>query len=434
MEQIENKGQLLLIGGVLIAAVIIGTSVTVNSLEFSQSNTLESNEEESESILLIESTQRALVGGMSGTGGTPADASNAYDEYTESYGNSVLNLSLASGSTVSVSTGSKTGAWAVGQREKSPFTNATDDGTWVVSEGVSDVYSAWFNVSMSSVTPNSYRMNVSTTDSSITPTDPITGGWYMELSESGGDLEINGAGYGGGSPPPSLPKTVTPEGGYAEFKIEFSGVDALRYESGSDVEGKYDLRFDGSSSISGPCPAAPCKGGDAYEKYAVGVLHEIEDVDINYRKSGTEYEQRIDSLKLKPNRANTDTTSVYGSAYLDVEVSSNNSPIDAGNNVDIGYKVENTGDEDSASEPIELVIRSNGTDKVEASGSVSPDSGNTATGTLSWSTDFDDKGAYTVLLRTEDTTESLEVAVKNSGAGIDPGPVGMYTVGDYIER
>jgi hypothetical protein len=115
-------------------------------------------------------------------------------------------------------------------------------------------------------------------------------------------------------------------------------------------------------------------------------------------------------------------------------VSSNNSPVDAGNNVDIGYKVENTGDEDSASEPIELVIRSNGTDKVEAAGSVSPDSGNTATGTLSWSTDSDDKGAYTVLLRTEDKTESLEVAVKNSGAGIDPGPVGMYTVGDYIKR
>jgi hypothetical protein len=432
MEQVRdrNKGQLLLIGGFLVATVIIGVAVTVNGLDFTQSRSLESGVDETEPIRVLETTEEALMKAMSGTGGTPSDAKDSYENYTESYEASVRNASINDGAVFSLFSGTPESAWSVGQRKNSTFTNATGENDWVLVEDVSSVYSLRFNVSMSSVATNDYRMNVSTTDTSITPTGSISGGWYMEVSKSGGDLEIDGTGYGSGTAPASLspPKTVTPEDGYAEFEIS-TGADAIRYENADTVGGKYDLRFDDTTDVSGPCSSAPCKGGDSLSKYAVGVVRKAQDVTVRYTDRNLRYNQTIDSLKLGFGEANLNTTDVYGTDYLNVRITSNNSPVNAGNPINIGYEVENTGDEDSTGESVELLVRSNGTSTVEDSENVDPDAGVSQTGILSWNTDPDDSGAYTVLVKTPDATDVVRVSVGDVSSGIDPGPVGMFTAG-----
>ena len=59
MEQVRdrNKGQLLLIGGFLVATVIIGVAVTVNGLDFTQSRSLESGVDETEPVRVLETTE-----------------------------------------------------------------------------------------------------------------------------------------------------------------------------------------------------------------------------------------------------------------------------------------------------------------------------------------------------------------------------------------
>lgn len=432
MEQVRdrNKGQLLLIGGFLVATVIIGVAVTVNGLDFTQSRSLESGVDETEPIRVLETTEEALTKAMSGTGGTPSDAKDSYENYTESYEASVRNASINDGAVFSLSSGTPESAWSVGQRKNSTFTNATGENDWVLVEDVSSVYSLRFNVSMSSVTTNTttYRMNVSTTDTSITPTGSISGGWYMEVSESGGDLEIYGTGYGAGSAPASLPKTVTPENGYAEFEIS-TGADAIRYENADTVGGKYDLRFGDTTDVSGPCSPPPCKGGDSLSKYAVGVVSGVQDVTVGYTDRNLRYNQTIDSLELGFGEANLNTTDVYGTDYLNVRITSNNSPVNAGDPIDIGYEVENTGNEDSSGGSVKLLVRSNGTSAVENSTSINPDAGASKSDTLSWDTDPDDSGAYTVLVKTPDATDVVRVSVGDVSSGIDPGPVGMFTAG-----
>lgn len=430
MEQVRdrNKGQLLLIGGFLVATVIIGVAVTVNGLDFTQSRSLESGVDETEPVRVLETTEEALTKAMSGTGGTPSDAKDSYESYIESYEASVRNASIKDGAVFSLSSGTPKSAWSVGQRKNSTFTNATGENDWVLVEDVSSVYSLRFNVSMSSVATNDYRMNVSTTDTSITPTGSISGGWYMEVSESVGDLEIDGTGYGSESAPASLPKTVTPEDGYAEFEIS-TGAEAIRYENADTVGGKYDLRFDDTADVSGPCSSAPCKGGDSLSKYAVGVVNGVQDVTVGYTDRNLRYNQTIDSLELGFGEANLNTTDVYGTDYLNVRITSNNSPVNAGDPIDIGYEVENTGDEDSTGESVELLVRSNGTSAVENSTSINPDAGASKSDTLSWDTDSDDSGAYTVLVKTPDATDVVRVSVGDVSSGIDPGPVGMFTAG-----
>jgi hypothetical protein len=161
----------------------------------------------------------------------------------------------------------------------------------------------------------------------------------------------------------------------------------------------------------------------------VGVVSGVQDVTVGYTDRNLRYNQTIDSLELGFGEANLNTTDVYGTDYLNVRITSNNSPVNAGDPIDIGYEVENTGDEDSTGESVELLVRSNGTSAVENSTSINPDAGVSQTGTLSWNTDPDDSGAYTVLVKTPDATDVVRVSVGDVSSGIDPGPVGMFTAG-----
>jgi hypothetical protein len=209
--------------------------------------------------------------------------------------------------------------------------------------------------------------------------------------------------------------------------IDMDDVGGVRVESGSGAEGTYDTRFDDGTDLLGPCPTEPCRGNrDDSLRYAVGAVHEVEGVTVTYDDGSFRHNQTIDSLVLDTGEADPDAQDVYGSPYLDVAVSGNNSPVDEGDDVEIDYEVENTGDKDSGTSTLELLLRENGKETVVDDVQVSPDAGNTDTGTLSWGTSGGDSGTRTLFLRTEDTASSVRVAVKDTSAGpVPPGPVGF---------
>lgn len=431
-----DSGQAILIGGVLIAGVIIGVAVSLNGLAFSEDITIKKVSETGDPVRFVNKTAEAVRAGMSGIGGTPEEALNNYESYVGSYRNGTARKFIKRGVAVSVSgRDDQALAWVVGQKEVDEVTNISGDSDWVVAENVSEVYELNLNVSMSSVgTTSTVLMNVSTGSGAITADSGIDNGWAMGLKQSGSTLNVTADGYGNESSNEEE-FTVTPEGGYATFdpwdvlEGEFNDTEAVRIENGVSVDASYDLRFGNDTDVIGPCRGEVCKGAEGQKRYSTGVVHKVEGIEVTYTNGEVRYNQTIADVRLGTNDANTETTKVYGSPYLKVEITGTTSPENKGNNIEVDYEVTNTGDEDASSAEVRLLIQKNGTRTVEDFDSRTVDSGDTETGTLTWN-NVDGVGTHAVFVRTNASVDSTAVVVDPpSGPGISPGPVGSISVG-----
>jgi uncharacterized membrane protein len=93
--------------------------------------------------------------------------------------------------------------------------------------------------------------------------------------------------------------------------------------------------------------------------------------------------------------------------YFDVEITDTNSPVDEGDDIEVDYRVENTGDEYDW-QRIELEVEG---DRKDRSGNKGLSSGARSSGTLTWDTSGFDEGDYDITVSSDDDSDEDTVEV-----------------------
>jgi hypothetical protein len=123
----------------------------------------------------------------------------------------------------------------------------------------------------------------------------------------------------------------------------------------------------------------------------------------------------------------TRTATVNAPAQFDVSITNVNEPITEGEDLNVDYTVENTGDE-TDTQTIELLDFD---DQVVDSIEVTLDGGETTSGTLTWSTAVGDAESDEITVRSEDDTAvqgvTIEAAMASQVSGVD-GTVGQSNI------
>jgi hypothetical protein len=443
MENVGKKAQVIILAGFLLAIGVIAVTLVLNGLIFSQDvASRDDGVPEREVIQFRNSVNETLQEAVTNNGTySPDVAEMEYERFLNEYEEQVNEQLLRRQAEVvfeeSPSSHDKTVAWAVGQRGVGEYTNTTGGAEWVVAEDISDVYRLDFNVSMSSVGGAETLMNFSTGVTNIGPIVTINNGWELDLRETGsGNLEVEADGYGFETGN-GISFTVVPDSGHATFSLweevegEFSDPpSAARFEDGDEIEGSYEFRFDDGATDVGPC-TAPCRNSDDStppQKYAVGVVHKAKDIAFEYANRRVTYNETL-TVTAKQDEINAGfgggsgsggSGSVSGDSSFAVTITGSNSPVEAGDTVEVKATVENTGTEDGTKD-IELMIE--GVTEDTKTG-VHLDSGSSTTVTLDWNTDSSDDGGakgkdHVATIKSPDSDDSTNVRVcdKTTGNG-----------------
>ena len=503
MERIDRrKAQVILIGGFLIAIGVLSAVLILNDISFSQTIASQNgNSADFGPTEFADDTEIAVSEAMTGNGTTPSNASDQFEEYLRSYSDSADEVLSDTAVTVdtSVDTTELTEAWMVGQRRKGEFTNATGEENWIMAENIEPSKNEnirgrfTFNVSgmnESAPDPDPFVLNA-TEEGTFDSLVPLTGtgqGWNLtaKINDTGSDqfLRLNMTEYEASLSGISINDrdeesyrvtsksnvTVdifdqTVDGDSSDFP-DGTGVNpreanGFRFESGSEANGTYEFRFNGSLEKSdfdsstggpnGPCSypvsegGPTCRSADGTEKHIVGVVHNTTDdaVELEYSGRSTSYSKGIDAMTLDADDVDLNrTVNVDGGSYFDVSVVADNAPVveDIGTVLEIEYNVENTGTESGTQDIILDIpganpsnINNNTGLPLTAGGSFNSDfSGDNVT----WDPDPGTNGTYTATVYSENSTtgernvDTTQISVdKNTPSGSAPaipdGPVGF---------
>jgi len=465
MERIdEETAQVILIGGFLIAIGVVSAVLILNDISYSQTIASQNgNSGDFGPTEFADSAERAVSEAMTGNGSDPEGARDHFEAYIQSYSKGANGLLSDEGvsANASVSVSAINEAWMVGQRRTGDFTNATGGEQWVLAEdnlgGIDDTNNPKmkFNLSINQMSSDRFVLNAtdSSTDIPLDAFQPITSGWRLDMWEDSGDLRVEYRELPSGSTTSDsttvgdfaevdlLNGTVDDTNNNALQQITSTGVSALRFENASYGHGTYDLRLNenagvGTANIGGPCNIGPpCRSADGTEKHIVGVVHSIasDAVELNYFGRSTTYSKDIGNMNLDADDVDlNETVNVEGTSYFDVEITTNNSPVVEGDDIEIGYEVENKGSVED-DQTIRLFVNGTeeDTDRAPTSGKLTGGFySNTTADPLTWNTDPGENGTYTAYVLSENTTDTVSVSVdKDNGGSREPaipsGPVGF---------
>jgi len=455
----DERAQVILIGGFLIAIGVVSAILMLNGISYSQTIASQNaNAGEFGPVEFSDSAERAVSEAMTGNGTTPGNAEEEFKKYIQSYSKGADDLlsdkAVSADASVPSPSLDTTEAWMVGQRQKATFQNATGEDRWIMVEDIDENYRQRFNLSVNDMPLNQGFVLNATQD------DDFSGGlfglfnegWRLEINRTATDeLTLESEDYLASGSVNTAQETET-VGDFAEIdllnesvdgkdnaaltNIDASDADGFRFEEASNGIGTYEFRFnditvDFSNSI-GPCSNGPppCRTVDGTEKHIVGVVHNItsDAVELDYVGRSTSYSKNIGNMTLDADDVNLgEIRKVDNGSYFDVNITGDNAPEDEGDPINIDYEVENTGTETNT-ENITLEIPKG---NVEDFNVLSVNAGDTEdpVADLTWNTDPGDNGTYTAYLISNESraVDTTRISVDKSGGapGIPDGPVGF---------
>jgi hypothetical protein len=474
MAGIDNdKAQVILVGGFLIAIGVLSAILMLNSISYSQTIASQNgNAGDFGPIEFSDSAEVAVSEAMTGNGTDPSNATVEFEAYIQSYSDGANEMLSDEAVSASASVPSlsldTTEAWMVGQRRSANFQNATGEDRWIMLEDISsgDTLEAEFELNVSEMeSTGEFTLNA-TEENNFAPDFDV--GWNLtaEITSPPTELTLTLTDFTGGSPDVDsvttditgnetvtidvLDETVNGEGsGFPDgTSINTEDAQGFRFEDGSNGIGTYDFRFDGVAVVKsnfgtggtstgeprGPCAGdgPPCRTVDGTEKHIVGVVHSIasDAVELDYVGRSTSYSKTIGGMVLDADDVNLEEIrNVDNASYFDVEITNNPNPAEEGSgSIDVDYRVTNTGTQ-TDTQNVTLEIPKG---EVRAwTGDLTLSDSGIDTGTLSWSPDPNTNGSYTAYLisnesRAVDTTQvSVDKDTPSGAPGIPDGPVGF---------
>lgn len=458
MAGIDNdKAQVILVGGFLIAIGVLSAILMLNSISYSQTIASQNgNAGDFGPIEFSDSAEVAVSEAMTGNGTDPSNATVEFEEYIKSYSDRANEVLLEEGVSAEASVpnppGDTTESWMVGQRGNGTFQNATGGEQWIMAEQISRNDRLTFNLSVKDMPLNQgFVLNATKSgDFSGGLLGLFDDGWTLEMNKTAtGEITLESSDYTSLPVPESetvgdfaevdlLNETVDGSPNAALSNIDASGADGFRFEEASNGIGTYDFRFDDSTAdftnSLGPCNnGQPCRTVDSTEKHIVGVVHNITSnaVELDYVGRSTSYSRTIGGMVLDADDVNLgEIRNVDNASYFDVNITGDNAPVEEGGGTDIqvNYEVENTGTQTDTQNVTLEIPKGNVRDGNDVTRSPTDPP---ATGTLSWTTSSGDNGSYTayVISNKSGSVDTTQVSVDKdtpSGApGIPDGPVGF---------
>jgi len=339
MENVNRrKGQMIIVGGFLVAIGIVALTLSLNTVIFTQDiSTRDGGEYERTArgmtSLVENSTEKAIEGANErnlemrrekGENGTVDDAVGMHEEYIDTIDKALTNqtLSKARFIEVSVDESEYVNASRVVQTEVNNYTNNDSEPDWNLTDDTGDgdvdeVFNLSFNVSDVDSSDFFEFRAVRDRDSGFAPPLDTTQGWVMRIKESK-IITCEGEVYDAGTfcPLTTARKEITSWDNNGTIEVvngSVNGVDRsgdlqngwvddgntyfLQFDKGDNIEGTYDITFDPPSDVTttdevcgSQLSTSPCSGG-ADRPSLVGAVqeasaeYEYQDIDVSYNET-----------------------------------------------------------------------------------------------------------------------------------------------------
>lgn len=296
----DDRAQMIIIGGLIIALGLVAVATILNGLIFSQNLASRGNQLNDDMVVEIkevttnESAEAIRYTNKHDPDKTPGDAEDMYDAYFVNYSIAVQNLTATRQVHTSFDR-SPNGVWEVAQNQSLDFTDASGSADWglTTAQDADTVYrmnftdvshpgSSNFTVTVDPLTGNDWEMNL--TSSEVVVTDGTTTNEFSVSYPITVEV-MNGSGSINGSSFDLLSDHIRNQ---EDYQISFEG--------GDQVQGKYFVRFDPNTvSIagSGPCSTGASSTCASSSGRIAGVVHNAS-IDVNYFDAKVNYTESFD--------------------------------------------------------------------------------------------------------------------------------------------
>ncbi|PSP84633.1 hypothetical protein BRC83_05240 [Halobacteriales archaeon QS_1_68_17] len=295
MADLDDRGQILVVGGFLLAVVFVALALILNSAIYAENLASRTEATDGDRALQYRSEVRA------GTGAAIEHA-NQYDNtshatITRNVSNGVADFSdlsarhaAVTGRTTNVSLLGTTNGTRIEQRANRTFTNNSSEGNWTVVEDVSNTRKLRMNVS--AIHDDGYQ---------FVANDSIPREWYLNVTgtNASADVEIrDGAGNTyecpSGAASVSVPFWINVSEGTVAgeecaglvFAENVGDPYEVTIDNGSDLQGNYTMIVDNESLSQSPTDDYNSTGGSPFVEpamYNVSVELTYESPELFYR-------------------------------------------------------------------------------------------------------------------------------------------------------
>jgi len=219
MEDVSKKdvGQMIVVGGFIVAVAIVVVTASLNLVIFSQEvSTRDTGSLERNALGLTQTVEEAAQSGMlevnnrslRQTANVSADrprspddidgSDGLYGNYTERFETAVENFSMRRGNLADVDITVNQTAWRITQTKESEFENGTGAPNWNVTEvgtrpdvgDVEDTYNLQADIDTSTVTGGDEFKILAVNESGDAPPFEYKTGWSMTVEKQGSDTKV----------------------------------------------------------------------------------------------------------------------------------------------------------------------------------------------------------------------------------------------------
>lgn len=299
----DDRAQMIIIGGLIIALGLVAVATILNGLIFSQNLASRGNQLNDDMVVEIkevttnESIEAIRYTNKHDRDKTPGEAEDMYDAYFVNYSKAVQNLTATRQVHISFDR-SPNGVWSVVQNQSQDFTDNSGSSDWNMMSSIAVETTYRLNLTdvdhpgannltvrlQDSLGTDIWRMNL--TPSEVVVTDTSTTEKYSVSYPITVEV-MNGSGSINGSSFDLLSDSIRNENDPYQ----------VRFEGGDMVNGKYHVWF-GPGGITG-LNDGPCNTGLSSDTctsssgWIAGVVHNAS-IDINYFDAKVNYTESFD--------------------------------------------------------------------------------------------------------------------------------------------